>query len=322
MIELSDEERFIAQIFMPENLERTENFFQNHGKFAHYTSAETAFRIIQSKKVWMRNAVTMNDFSEIIYGEQCLSPLFQQEEIGGKLGAFLNSIQAGVTEELSAKFNLYLPHLKNHTYLTSMSEHDEGEDVYGRLSMWRAYAPKNGVALVINHHPFAEATERLKANSSPVSYFTEEQFSENYKQIVERVTANGAFFSEIPREYLVSVILNWLKYSLLCTKHPGFREEREWRVIYSPTVEVSPAIEECIEIVAGVPQEVHKIPLENREESGLVGADLGELLHRIIIGPSEDAFTIKCAFVKLLSGLRIEGADAKVVISNIPLRTF
>ena len=40
------------------------------------------------------------------------------------------------------------------TYLTSISEHRNKEDTFGRLSMWRAYGETTGVALVMNNSPF------------------------------------------------------------------------------------------------------------------------------------------------------------------------
>jgi hypothetical protein len=37
-------------------------------------------------------------------------------------------------------------------------------------------------------------------------------------------------------------------------KHPGFYEEREWRIIYFPEMERSSVIEEAVASVRGVPQ--------------------------------------------------------------------
>lgn len=45
-------------------------------KFAHYTSAQVATDIIKApgedRCLWLRNAMLMNDFSEIEYGQQLL----------------------------------------------------------------------------------------------------------------------------------------------------------------------------------------------------------------------------------------------------------
>ena len=34
-------------------------------RFVHYTSAEAALRIIQNKRIWMRNVTAMSDYSEV-----------------------------------------------------------------------------------------------------------------------------------------------------------------------------------------------------------------------------------------------------------------
>lgn len=34
-------------------------------RFVHYTSAESALRIIKTKQIWMRNATCMSDYREI-----------------------------------------------------------------------------------------------------------------------------------------------------------------------------------------------------------------------------------------------------------------
>ena len=36
------------------------------------------------------------------------------------------------------------------------------------------------------------------------------------------------------RETVSASAFNMLRFAVLCTKHPGFLEEREWRIIASP----------------------------------------------------------------------------------------
>ena len=315
------EERQFAQMFMPFALSKRDEVEASNGRFVHYTSAETAMQIIRSQRVWMRNAMTMNDFSEVAYGKNCLFPAYQDDAVGGRLRKFIETTHPGSSQKLEQLFNGWLPHFEQDTYLTSLSEHDPSEDELGRLSMWRAYCPKNGVALVLRNHPFMESTDELKAYSSPVAYLTPKQFSDEFARIVDNLIACENMVKTYSEQMLVGSLFSMLKSALLCTKHPGFKEEREWRIFYSPTQDPSPVIEADFATVDGVPQQIHKIPLADDPAHGLIKADVVNILDRVIIGPSPQPFTIWRAFVALLRSVGVPDPEERVVASDIPLRT-
>ena len=52
---------------------------ENHdggARFVHYTSAENALKIIQSKRLWLRNTLCMSDFREVQHGFDILQRFF------------------------------------------------------------------------------------------------------------------------------------------------------------------------------------------------------------------------------------------------------
>jgi hypothetical protein len=104
-------------------------------------------------------------------------------------------------------------------------------------------------------------------------------------------------------------------------KHEGFDEEREWRVIHSPTRHSPEHIRSSIELVAGVPQRIYKIFLRSDAEAGLTGLNPDELIDRIIIGPTQYPFAMYDAFVSALSDVGVSDAANRVTISQIPVRT-
>ena len=119
----------------------------------------------------------------------------------------------------------------------------------------------------------------------------------------------------------VVTTLSWaFHFAALSTKHPGFAEEREWRIIHSPTMLPSERIGFDIETIEGVPQRVYKLQMENHPDEGLIGATLPELLEEIIVGPTESPWPIYDALVTKLEENGVENARSKVRISNIPLR--
>lgn len=107
---------------------------------------------------------------------------------------------------------------------------------------------------------------------------------------------------------------------MCCTKHPGFEEEKEWRVLYSPGIEKSDVIEEHIHSVRGTPQIIQKIPLENIPERDLLFIEPDKLLEKIIIGPSEFPNEIRHALALTLSKAGVSDAWNRIVVSEIPIR--
>jgi len=157
-----------AQLFVPHIITRRAAFTAGK-RLVHYTSAEAAYRIITGRQMWLRNAQMMNDFSEIQHGLDCLQQAWASDA-GKSLQAMLDRLKQGLRDELATIFDGHTDALKIGTFLTSLSEHDDDEDMYGRLSMWRAYGGKSGVALVLNNTAFAAETPEMRVFSSPVFY--------------------------------------------------------------------------------------------------------------------------------------------------------
>ncbi|MEC5293455.1 MULTISPECIES: DUF2971 domain-containing protein [unclassified Aurantimonas] len=201
-----------------------------------------------------------------------------------------------------------------------MSEHEDDEDTLGRLSMWRAYAGTTGVAVVMNPTVFLAPSDALRAYSSPVAYLTPERFKQEFDEITDAIERNADFVRTMGKDDVLANVFAMMRFAVLCTKHPGFHEEREWRIIYSPTYEKSDRIEKTFVTVGGTPQPICKIPLTDVPEEDLIGASIPLLVNRIIIGPSHHGAAMQEAFVGLLNEVGVEDASSKVWISDIPLR--
>ena len=107
----------------------------------------------------------------------------------------------------------------------------------------------------------------------------------------------------------------------LSLKHKGFSEEREWRMIFLPDALPSEHVERSVEVIAGVPQTVYKIPLENKPGQDICGVSIPDLIDQVIIGPSALPAAIFNAFSSILKGAGIGDPDSRLTISDIPLRT-
>ena len=122
------------------------------------------------------------------------------------------------------------------------------------------------------------------------------------------------------RDELWGYLVGALNVAAISTKHPGFAEENEWRVIYAPWLNSSESVESQIVEIGGLPQRVQKIRLYDQPEVGLTGIAPRDLLKRVIIGPTEHPYVLFDAFVEELSQAEVEDPDSKVIVSDIPIR--
>ena len=306
------------QIFHPYAFDKTTKAFLAGQRFVHYTSADNALKMFRNREVWMRKSTCMNDFMEIQHGFACLKA--STEVHVADLKRIFDGMFPGFNDKLVSAFNSWLPAFNNDTYIACLSEHDTAEDLLGRLSMWRAYGGSAGVAVVLNGAPFIRPSDALKAYTSPVAYLDQDGFDREFVRFIESVEANSDFVKGLGEAAVLGRVFEVFRSAMLCTKHPGFHEEREWRVIYSPSYMKSSYVKMEIESVNGTPQPVCKIPLANIPDKGLAGIEIPELVERVIIGPTKYPRVIQEAFSILLSSIDMPDATNRVTVSDIPLR--
>ena len=289
-------------------------------RLVHYTSAESAFKIIAGRQVWLRNAQLMNDFSEIQHGINCLYRAWESPA-GKRLQALLDELKTGLRDELAALFDGHTLDMKVATYIFSLSEHEDKEDELGRLSMWRAYGGRAGVALVLNNTVFISETNEMNVISSPVFYHDPQSFESWFQGWANNIV--GA--KDRIRQLAAGDVRDWLftafRAFALCTKHLAFSEEREWRVFYSPSHEgTSGWVEQGTEIVNGAPEILMKFNLKDDPSRGVTGVAPSTLLNRVIIGPCENPLQIRAAIASAMNSAGIGEPLDRMCMSLIPLR--
>lgn len=316
---MSDIDATLKQVFYRYATERQGQAKESNTRFVHYTSAEAAASIIRARQIWMRRAATMNDFMEIDYGINLLARAYKGEP-GAALRNTLDRLFPNFRPRLEKWFDGWTSGFRNDTFLTCLSEHRDDEDHLGRLSMWRAYGGGTGVALVLKNTPFLGISDALRVYSSPVAYLKPNQFYEEFAALGKRVSDHAEFLSQQGEAVVDGNLCHMFRFAVLCTKHPGFHEEMEWRIIHSPSYEPSERVTKTIETIRGVPQHVIKVPLKNYSDEGFVGAEIPELLDRVIIGPTQHPYVIAEAFHDLLLQAKVPEPEKKIWISDIPLR--
>lgn len=308
-------------IFYPYASEQLHAAQRVGGRFAYYTSADVAVSVLQKRQLWMRNTRLMNDFRETEHGFECLQAA-RSSDLGRQFDHNLDQCIPGLSSEVHRVFDAWMPAIKADTYITCLSVHPHWEDAHGRLSMWRAYGGKAGVAIVIKSQGMFDTAINSGIVVSPVAYFTAGQFLAEFESVVRNIGANAAYLRELGRAQLTWYIFSMFRAAVLCTKHPAFEEEKEWRIISSPSMYPPLLTTEDIEIVRGTPQRVLKLNLVDRQDLEIDGLDISQILDRIIIGPCEFPDITYQAFFRLLESLNVREPANKIWRSNIPLRHF
>jgi len=325
----SDELR-IERIFHPYATEQMESFGKKKGdglvSFAHYTSAESALRIFENKRIWMRNVTAMSDYSEVQHGRALLNEtLYDNDRKGLKaLTEAVDSCAVGATAEAIQFLEKSWTDIRYNTYLTCISEHDKEEDQHGRLSMWRAFGTTDVRVAIVFKFPYSLLRGSVfNLVISPVAYFSKDQVEAELYRIVDNIHDNLDFLKSVGRERVAKAIYGMLVAAVTCVKHKGFSEEREWRLIYAPARWPSPLILPSTEVIRGIPQIIYKIPFDASfpgAPEGLKQLDLAGLFHHLIIGPAQYPSSMVEAFGKALQNAGVPEPANRIVLSGIPIR--
>ena len=316
------DQKAISIFFSREFFEKIISAHNNDIKFVHYTSAEAAMNIIKSKEVWLRNTQCMNDYLEIQHGLDCLTKAFKNDEEGQPFQKTLEKLFPGFIKKFTDIFDSWIPAFQENTYIVCLSEHLPDENQFGRLSMWRAYGGELPVALVLNREPLlAQENNIFQLYTYPVSYLDPDKVKQELGRITKRVSSDREFIKKLGEESVINYLFDSFKSIILSTKHPGFKEEREWRVVYNSEHQPSKHIETEVVSINGIPQQIYKIPLaKNIPEEAFKGATILDLIDRIIIGPCNQQNILIKTFEKLLLDAGCENPAEKIEYSGIPLR--
>jgi hypothetical protein len=314
------DEGLMRRVFLPTLDGAVDRIDRHQLKLAHYTSFEVAKLIITNHAVWMRNARMMNDVGEIEYGLAATDAVMADPAVKDRIREVLNPFNT----VLAPQFESYWAHMRNNVanevYISCFSEHWPEEDPLGRLSMWRAYCAKpDGVAIVLNTEPFRLKSNALNAYSSPVYYGRVVDFKARFLQMLGNVDREHVAVSTLGHEAILSSLLMALLFGTVCLKHPGFAEEKEWRVVHMPNIRI-PSLLRRTDVAGPPPQTVYEILLQDAPDQGLIGLEPDALVDKIIIGPSNRAGLIRQELEELMTVAGMKGAAARIVDSGMPLR--
>lgn len=316
----------IAEVFDPlwSDVGDEASFPAQRPLLAHYTSIAAMERIMASDEMWFSNPLLMNDMEELRFGLN--------------EGAFAFRTHAGIESACgtSARHQLLVKAFEHYfrefedkhafdTYVLCFSEHDPG-DSDGALSMWRGYGGNGeGAAIVID-------TAKITPNEdapliiSNVVYASREQ---RLNWIDNKLTQLGGLLAggRIPDDklYLAAhALLERLKVFALFSKHRGFHEEREWRVVYLSDRDRDRRLTPMLHYAVGARGLEPKLKLKIGPIPGIVddGLSLEMLVSMVILGPSVSSPIAVRSAGRMLEKVGKSKLIPRIKASTTPFRPF
>lgn len=284
---------------------------------AHYTSIRTLERIAETGEIWFSNPLYMNDVDELRYGmtlgfdavrtHQGLRHACPPEHYNALLDAFGQLYSAFDNE---TAFDVYV---------FSCSEHDAqiGDD--GLLSMWRGYGiDGNGVAIVFDIGQLLAARSPLLAHQ--VQYLSYEQSEAWMEAKLDRFAQSLARLGGPPEamQQAAAALFERIKLFALFTKHRGFHEEREWRLVYLREHDAQNVLTQQLSYAIGARGIEPRLRL-TMQALGPQAPTLESLVERIILGPVLATPLALRSTQRMLELHRPAWAD-RVVRSSTPYR--
>ena len=106
------------------------------------------------------------------------------------------------------------------------------------------------------------------------------------------------------------------------TKHSGFLEEDEWRLVYFKESDTDDRLHQYFGYFNGPDGIQPKLKLPTSPIAGVINDDfsLDEIIHSIIVGPSASSPMAKKSVERMLSAVGFENLKSRLHMSGIPIR--
>ncbi len=314
----------IIKLFDPlfADLRGDDCFPKNRPLLAHYTSISVLEAVLRNNEVWFSNPLFMNDMEEVRFGINAgASLLLASPEIESACGSKQRF------DALKSAFNHYYNTFANDhvldTYVFCLSEHTK-DDTDGLLSMWRGYGSNgNGAAIVLDTAKLPAREESPLIVASVHYGTTEARLNWLRQRITEFAEILGK--SNIPDDklYLGSFcFFQRLVLFAIFTKHRGFKEENEWRVVYMRDRDTAKVFDRMFSYWVG-PRGVEpklKLNIEVVPDLADNHITLSKMIERIILGPSLSSPLARSSILKMLDSLGRSELKDRIVSSTIPFR--
>jgi len=195
----------------------------------HYCSVETFLNIIKNKKLWLSDSEYMNDNKEGIWIDEVVEKNIKEL-------IETSPLQKEKLEALQDEYNK-LEYYKH--YFMSFSKNGD------LLSQWRGYADDGyGVAIGFQSGLISDILKIPPKNNAVSKPSGEKAKSNIFQFSYTDIKYNNNLIKHSIKEYLAKGALEdadiyalLIKNDAIGFKHYSFEEEKEFRIVYSPSIE-------------------------------------------------------------------------------------
>ena len=300
-----------------------DEYYSRKPLLAHYTSAQVLESILRNGEIWLSSPLLMNDADEVRFGlneslQQFITSKIIESACKG-VGRFDAIVQA-----YRYYYNQFAEdHILN-TYVFCLSLHG-ADDTDGRLSMWRGYGGNgNDVAIVFNTSKLAP-DDNAPLTIAKVHYGSRE---ERRAWISDKIVQFASVLEDInlpdAQLYIAAYhTFERLKLFSVFTKHKGFEEEQEWRIVYLPSKDRHKMFSDMIGYNLGARGIEPKLKLKIEDVLKRLNSNtsLNDLIHSIILGPSISTPLAASAISKMMDQLGKSNLRGRIIASTIPYRS-
>lgn len=306
-----------------DDVEETTTYPSVRPKLAHYTSIENIENILRTDETWFSNPLNMNDYEELRY--VILESHNKFYDSKNLRDAFNDTEQFN---SLQKHFEYFFDQFSNQHYLDvyafCFSEYSES-DSDGLLSMWRGYGGNGKGAAIVLDTAKLEPKENSPFIVAKVVYLSKEirlKWIDNALDKLAVIIKTGNLFNDEDLYYAAYYLFERIKIFALFTKHSGFKEEKEWRVVYLKERNSDPQIDKMLGYAKTFRGLEPKLKFKFKALESISNAEfsISSLTHKIILGPSFSSPMSKSTFERMLDIVGKPELKEKVSVSDIPFR--
>lgn len=302
--------------------EDNESFPTNKPLLAHYTSVATFDQIVSNDEIWLSNPLYMNDLEELRFGMNEGAVIFRShKKLQGALRTKENHLN--LVQKFDFLFNKFDREHAFDIYILCLSEHEKSDND-GVLSMWRGYgANAGGLAIVFDTNKFEENNEspfilgKVKYGSvSDRCQWIEEKIDDISECIDSYQLTDSDIFS------IAHNFIERLKIFSLFTKHIGFHEEKEWRIVYMKERDYNKTLTGMLSYAVGQRGAEPKLKVKISSISGILQNDLSleTIVERVILGPTTATTLAAKSIQRMLEEQGKAQMADRLIPSTIPFR--
>jgi hypothetical protein len=299
-----------------------DEFYRKQPLLAHYTSIHSLEAILKNDEIWFSNPLLMNDLEEVRFGiSEGVRFFFESSEIGDACKDIgrLNLLK----HHLNSYGNIFLTEHLADSYIFCLSEHQK-ENQDGLLSMWRGYGGNGSGAAIVFDTSKIEVRRNTPLIIAKVHYGSKD---DRLRWLKERTVQFAALLSavNIPTDKLNLAAYSFferLKLFAFFSKHHGFSEEKEWRIVYLRDRDRAKVFDDMFSYWIGPRGVEPKLKFKIAHIPGITAEDLSisKLCFRKLLGPAIQSPLARLSILRMLDRLGKQDLKDKVLASTIPFR--